>query len=65
MNLITTKTNALNVSIRDSDFPLAIETIVETALGKELKVYTLLKTDTGALKLEANKKVLDINKKLS
>lgn len=65
MNLITTKTNALSISVQDSDFPLAVETIVKTPMGKEKKIYFLSKTDTGALKLEVDKKVLDINKKIS
>jgi hypothetical protein len=63
-NLITTSTNALSLIIKDGDFPLRIETEVETPLGKQKKIYILSKTDTGALKMEVEKSFagIDINK---
>jgi hypothetical protein len=51
-NIITTSTNALTLCIKDEDFPLKIQVEVLTALGKKQKEYILLKTSTGALKME-------------
>lgn len=55
MTIITTNDNALNLTIKDENFPLTIQTEALVDLQKKTKVYVLEKTKSGCICISEKK----------